>query len=416
MTPAQHLVLRQGLWRQRRREGVVTYSGAGTTPPSTGGGTGGQVGGGGTVVARPSGPGYVRYEDLYRLGDTPSQVVAKVTGGQVLTFPEGIFEWTDFGQGYVDSLRLGNGGYTGCRGLAGTSRNTIFRVKAASSTKGSSIASISSSSGTNPAYVININRMNNCEFRNFRLQGTDQGHEYNGIRIDRCNDALISDLFLDGASPGSANMPPGETFGINVYMSPRARMLNTEVDGRHPVTRARWCASPVGWNDTTDAYVENCYFHHSKAGMPTWWETQNVEVIDTTSYANGSGGGSLNGQAFNFERAWGRIRLTRCTFKPWGKWEQAKGNTHPDVTTNSGLHISLNNDQHDMPDVLIEDPVHDQGPHSSGAFAVYIADTYIGGQMVTTWPTIKKGGVTLQGRMSNNTSGVAAGTHYVVYE
>lgn len=80
------------------------------------------------AIARPTGTGYVRYEDLYSSGNDLQTVINKVTGNRVLTFPEGVFTIpSNFRYGYKDGVRLGNrSGGAGCRGLVGSGRNTIF--------------------------------------------------------------------------------------------------------------------------------------------------------------------------------------------------------------------------------------------------------------------------------------------------
>src|SRR3954469_7101415 len=70
---------------------------------------------------RPSGPGYVRWESLYRTGDTLRDVVYRVpldSDGQpqALTLPGGLFEINGFNDGYFDGIRIGQGGAAGCRG------------------------------------------------------------------------------------------------------------------------------------------------------------------------------------------------------------------------------------------------------------------------------------------------------------
>src|SRR4051794_37669503 len=74
---------------------------------------------------RPSGPGYVRYEDLYVGGDTLQQTFNRVTGNDILTFPEGEFIFDDgFTNGYYDCIRVP----TTCGGIAGSGNGTVFRM------------------------------------------------------------------------------------------------------------------------------------------------------------------------------------------------------------------------------------------------------------------------------------------------
>src|SRR6478736_10316682 len=74
---------------------------------------------------RPSGTGYVRWEDLYRSGNSFQAVVNKVTGNRILTLPAGTFTFRDFRNGSYDGIRIGDGAAAGCRGIVGSGRNTI---------------------------------------------------------------------------------------------------------------------------------------------------------------------------------------------------------------------------------------------------------------------------------------------------
>ncbi len=84
---------------------------------------------------RPSGSGYVRWEDLYRSGDTFQAVVNKVTNNRILTLPEGTFTFRDFRNGYYDGIRVGDGTAAGCKGIVGSGRNTIIRGVANTATR-----------------------------------------------------------------------------------------------------------------------------------------------------------------------------------------------------------------------------------------------------------------------------------------
>jgi hypothetical protein len=363
-----------------------------------------------TNSLRPTGAGYVRYEDTYVSGDTLQQTFNRVTGGKVLTFPEGTFTFSDFANGYYDGVRIGPSGASGCGGIAGSGRGTVFKMVANSSTK-QSIGN--ATSGTNPCFLINVQGTSGSPLtapvlQNFSLIGTAQGHYYNGIMVGYCNDAVISGLYLLGASPGYANYPPGETFGIDVWHSPRCTLKNTEIDGRD-TNGTRTCASPFGWNNTTDAYVYNCYVHHSKAGMPTWWYTVNVTTRNLRSEYNGSGSGQLNGYGLNHENVTGIVRHYNPTLiidKPGG---------------NSGLHMSLNSSSTNDNDVQIIEPIFDAGP-TAGCFSVAINDSYDGAgtgtgtQQQTSLPTVIKNGVTLTGRDANQgTSGADPATQFFRY-
>lgn len=373
-------------------------------------------------VTPPTGVGYIRYQDLYVSGDTLQQVANKVTGNQILTLPEGEFYWNDFAQVNTTGLRLGVAGATGCKGISGSGRGTILKMTPNSSTHQ---AEGNVSTGTNQLNLMCIQGMTGAVLENFSLIGTDQGSYYNGISVYSCPNATLSGLYLRGASPGFANAPPGETFGINIYLSNNVTIQDSEIDGRDAVTGSRTGASPFGWNSSDNAIVYRTYVHSGYAGMPTFWQTQNVYTEDLISYSTGSGSGGLSGSALNHERAWGIIRHIRPTLKPNGIYakDTPGGATLAGSTQNNGLHTGLNNDQHDMNDVQFIEPIFDTGPGSAGCFAVSIGKDYINGQMVTTLPTIIKNGVTLQGFYADSSRGLTqpasgsldAALHFRVY-
>ena len=84
---------------------------------------------------------------------------------------------------------------------------------------------------------------------------------------------------MAGASRGYSQRPPGETFGINVMRSPRVTISDCEVDGRDSAGH-RVAASPIGWNNTTDAKVYRTYCHHGVAGMLTFYNVTNIYTED----------------------------------------------------------------------------------------------------------------------------------------
>lgn len=357
---------------------------------------------------RLEGAGFQTYESLYSINDTLQQVVNKVTPGNVLTLPEGTFEMVDFSSAAgTNGLRLGTDtSGTVCRGIAGSGDNTILRMQANSSTK-------TPGASLNSLCLIHIWKQRQAMFANFTLEGTEQGHDYNALRFSYCPSPTMFGVKEYGAHPGSMNYPPGETFGINVYMSDNAYVYDCEFDGRFRSTGARESASALGWNTASNAAVRNVYAHHGKTGMPTWWETTNIHTVDLVTDRNGSGSGALNGQGINHEKVGGVIRHIR----PNLTIARSEGNT--------GLHFSLNNSIGaagsppfgDATDVQLLDVIHDPGP-TGGCFGVQILAGYHPpqGQTQVTSPMIVKNGVTLTPRKaSEGTGSPNPATQYFIY-
>ena len=335
---------------------------------------------------RPSGADYIRYEDLYRPGDTLQAVINKVTGNRILTLPEGQFDTYDFRSGYYDGIRIGNAGADGCRGLAGSGRNTYVRVFPNTATRdmGNRIAGNQICIASKPGAVLS----------NFALRGGDQnGLYYNGILVLNCPDAQLSWLFLRGASHGYAQVPPGETMGISILRSDRVTLSDCEVDGRDDAYNLVG-ASPIGWNFCRDAKMYRCYCHDGKAGMLTFYETTNIYTEDYSTYRTASGAYPLGGHGINHEQSNGVIRHIRPNINVRGVYSRAA-----DASSNGGMHMSMYNVYADMPDVRVEEPTWDPGPGSTGMFAVGIYDNYTHNgqtQKVRTGPTIIKNGIQLQ--------------------
>lgn len=335
---------------------------------------------------RPAGPAYVRYEDLYKPGDTFQAVINKVTGGRILTLPEGTFTFRDFTEGNYDGIRIGTGKAVGCRGLVGSGRKTIIRgvANTASRDKGGEIA----------GNQITLAGQPNAVLANFSLFGNPQnGLYYTGIVVYKCPDAKLSDLYLRGASRGYSNAPPGETFGINILASDRTTISDCEVDGRDeagvPVG-----ASPIGWNSCSDAKVYRTYCHDGKTGMLTFWQTTNVYTEDYKCFSTASGSGKLSGHGINHEQSKGTITHVRPDLRLNGRYSQATG-----ATANSGIHMTLCNVDTDVPNFTVIEPVYDHGPSKTDMFCIAAYDGYtIYGRtnQCKSIPKVVKNGVTLK--------------------
>jgi hypothetical protein len=278
------------------------------------------------AIPRPTGTGYVRYEDLYRAGDDLQMVINKVTGNRVLTFPEGVFTIpSNFRYGYKDGVRLGNrSGGAGCRGLVGSGRGTIFRMVSSNQPKWTS--------GASPYMLIHAiassaDPMITVQLRNFQIQGTNLNHEYNGLRLSRAN-GVVDNVYINGIT-GYGKVPPGETGSIALYQCTSVRITNTEVDGRRAGVRVS--SSPVMVNNSKGITFLDSYFHHSLTGGGgiAWYKSTDSTVTRVRSEYIGSGTGKLGGYCFNHEYS------TRITYNSPSMVCDRK-------TTGGTLHMSLN--------------------------------------------------------------------------
>ena len=370
-------------------------------------------------VLRPTGADYVRWEDLYVSGDTFQAVTLKAAG-KILTLPAGTFEFSNFANGgATNGVRLGTDSTinTACRGLVGTldesgNKLTTIRMTANTSDK----VPPTSTGSTNPYYLIHFWKQDRAVVKNLILEGTEQGHPYNGLRFSTCKSPTVDNVFFKGVNPGYANFPPGETFGVNMYVSDNAAIFRSEFDGRQNGVRV--CASAFGWNTASNAYVRDVYEHDGRAGMGTFWETTNIHTVGLKHYRPAFSTNPENGQGINMEKVGGTIRHIR----PDLIIDREGGNT--------GLHISLNNSTGatgspafgDATDVEIHDIKHDLTKNTNGTLlnagclSLQVSTNYHlpQGQTQTTMPTITKNGVTLTVKETSG-SGFDPAVNFVVY-
>jgi hypothetical protein len=319
----------------------------------------------------------VLYEDVVRAGDADLQAaINRVTVNaagerRLLSLPNGTFYASPFLYGQKDGLHIGPGLGPGCRGITGSGRNSIVTMGANTATKSGDFILITS---------IDDAEMSNFQLRGSPQTGTAQYHA--GLVFNQCPNAVAKWMYLRGASPGYANFPPGETFGINMKSgSDNATISDTEADGRN-MAGVRVSASPFGWNGTdnngdpanpaniteiNNAKVYRCYAHHGVAGMLTFWETYGVYTEDYWCYGTGSGTGSLSATGINHEQSWGHIMHVRPHLILNGA-----GSSNTDSTPMSNRHFTCHNTFKDAGvDFTIVDPVWDKDDRTPAGTTAY---------------------------------------------
>ena len=135
----------------------------------------------------------------------------------------------------------------------------------------------------------------------FTLQGTSQGHLYNGLILQSTSYASVSNVTVK-AIPGAGYNPPQETFGINDQRSSHSQYTNVVVDG------AGVGATGLASNSSSYVGISKSSFVNNKysAGVALW-QTSNATLTDVVSTSNRTG--------LNFERCSGTITVTRPTIK-----------------------------------------------------------------------------------------------------
>jgi hypothetical protein len=302
------------------------------------------------------------------------QVLAKVPAGKQLTFPAGIFEFSDFTQlnGQVGISIPSN-----ILGIAGSGVDqTIFRMKPGTSTVASKVPPQSSAPATNQLYLMDLTGGTGQRLEGFTLEGTNQNHLYNGLRVWGTNPTL-ADVKVTGI-PGDNNSPPGETFAINVYNGTGMIGNRIEVSGIRTSDGVNVGASPFGYNSASNSTLTDCYFHDNWTSTFTFWQSHDITTYNTRSLNNGSGTGVHHAHGINHERSY---NITH--------WNPTVKINHDAPISNDGYHMSMNNDLRDG-SLVVHNPTWDHDSRLSGdRFIIMSFATYRGvPQKIVTKPLV----------------------------
>lgn len=261
------------------------------------------------IDALPSGPGYVRYQDLYRSGDTVTSALARLASPAVVTFPEGRFEESDFSHGGIYGIQAPKqctGIWGSGQGALGSDTGTIFSVKANTATN----ASPAQSTGqANPFTVLYHGAATTAPvYRNFHVEGTDQRTDlmYTGMSVFNPTGAADMQGCLFTGWVGNNGAPPGETFGLAMHGSNNHVVRNCLFDGRRTIggpacgLTAATAANSVGgkWYDNTAQYV--------KMGAFVVFQAFNTETFNW-NFTQGDNSAGLDNFVINHERTAGTI-------------------------------------------------------------------------------------------------------------
>lgn len=292
---------------------------------------------------RPTGPGYVRYEDLYQPGDSVGAALNRLATPAIVTFPEGVFLLNGFQYygGAIDCKK------TMVRGIIGSgsgilfdeSRGTIFKMVPNSSSfvKGTSPETpTQAQGGTTQVWVIRcVGAEGDVRFENFQIVGTEQGHNYNGLYAYHVQGSTtIKNVKVSGVA-GDNGAPPGETFGISAYQGNMGTTVieNCEVDGRRSgAAGSPWySAAGITSGQSIGATIRGCHSHHNGAAAFVFYrafdgvfENNICGTTDPAAHATTN----LRGWGVNQEETAGIVHKN-CTYR------------HGAV--NQGVHISHSN-------------------------------------------------------------------------
>ncbi|UDL15972.1 glycoside hydrolase [Microbacterium phage Pumpernickel] len=271
---------------------------------------------------RPEGAGFVKAESLTKKATLTATYAAAPSGSQI-TLPAETAEFGDFTM--YDTRTVGAYGIgvylvKGLRGLRGSGIDkSIVRQTPGVSTRKSQVPPNPPAgtvnylnAGTNNLYYVRLGNTDGAvTVTDLTIQGTDQGHEYNGLQIYEAQESLLERVKVTGI-PGSSSANPGETFSINIFRSHKTTARNIEIDGRRDGVAV--AAAAIGVNFSDNVLIENSYLHDTKYGHGIAWFTCNNATMRNVKFRN------IGGEVCaNFERMAGTVILEKCDFGSGGR-------------------------------------------------------------------------------------------------
>jgi hypothetical protein len=261
-------------------------------------------------TARPTGADYIRYEDLYRSGDTVAAALARLTSSKIVTFPEGKFSCRDFNTGYQAGIAVP----ALCRGIVGSgpgtlggSSGTVFTMTTRSSTKNTrTYIPVQGTSSPVQLYVMKqANQKVPGVWKNFQVAGTDQGHIFGAFQVFETAGANVFQNLLISGWEGNNGAPPGETMGLAVSGQGAHTMTQIEADGRRAVGGQVFGATGMTFQNSVGATFRNCYSHHVRTANYVMFQSVNGTMVDCVADALSAGSYGIGNGGINLERTAG---------------------------------------------------------------------------------------------------------------
>lgn len=266
---------------------------------------------------RPEGADYVRYEDLYRKGDTVGEALARLTQPKIVTFPEGKFECSDFNSGYQAGIFVPSI----CRGIVGSGRGTlggstgtVFTMKPRSSTKGNGASDpqgrryVPVQDDKTPCQLNVIKQLDQrapAVWRHFQVAGTEQGHLFSAFQVhNTAGRNRFEDLLITGWD-GNSGAPPGETSALAVSGPGDHLLAGVECDGRRTPGGEVFGAMGLTVQNSVGAVLDQCYAHHCRASSFAAFQSVNGQLRYCAFDATVPADKAVGNGGLNFERTAG---------------------------------------------------------------------------------------------------------------
>jgi hypothetical protein len=217
---------------------------------------------------------------------------------------------------------------------------TVLQMRPGSSTKAAKVAAIPDLQ-TNPFCLLSVGarsaagRVSGIDVGGFTVQGTEQGHLYNGLFVGYSDGAHIHDIDAH-AIPGGGSHQPKETFSMDGWHADNSLWENLNLTGDGVA------ASLLGMNSMKGFTVRNCKASGAVYGMGfTGYKCADFALIDLDA--------SGNRRPLNFEQCGGTIAIPRPDLRRYGQ--------SPPITVNS-----MNLGRLGSAKVTITDPIVDSWP------------------------------------------------------
>jgi len=268
-------------------------------------------------TTRPTGTDYIRYEDLYRSGDSVGGALARLTSPKIVTFPEGRFSCRDFNSGYLAGIAvpaLCRGIVGSGRGTLGGSTGTVFTMDAWSSRKGNGARDgsghlyVPAQDGSTPCQLVLLKQANQkapAVWKNFQVVGSEQGHIFNAFQVFETAGANQFDNLLIAGWSGNDGAPPGETYGLAVSGKGAHTVTRVEADGRRTIGGQVFGAMGITFQNSSGATFRSCYSHHMRCANFVMFQSLDGKMVDCTSDAASAGSLGIGNGGINLERTAG---------------------------------------------------------------------------------------------------------------
>ena len=242
---------------------------------------------GGGAGVQQTGSGITLFQNLS--GSTFSKAVNSAGSGATVSLQPKTYTFSDFGDGTQTIARQNSayGAKLAVKGLLGAgSKYTTIEMAANTSKKSGDVPPDGCTGGVGcPTNALSLIQMDaaNSKVDGVTIQGTSQGHLYNGLRFESVANLTLSNSVISDI-PGDSSSNPGETFAVNLnHASGTATISKVTINGGGVSAAglaANSCSATLNINDF---YASNLKY---SAGIALWQQTGTVNIHNYSSQNN----------------------------------------------------------------------------------------------------------------------------------